>query len=42
MYGILLALLAPGGDIIKLFGRKPLDFLTNTNAFPWIVIFSDA
>ena len=46
MYGILLALLAPGdgiiNDIIKLFGGKPIDFLTNTKAFPWIVIFSDA
>ncbi|HKL57202.1 MAG TPA: ABC transporter permease subunit [Sphaerochaeta sp.] len=46
MYGILLALLAPGdgiiNDIIKLFGGKPIDFLTNTHAFPWIVIFSDA
>ncbi|AEV29769.1 ABC-type polysaccharide transport system, permease component [Sphaerochaeta pleomorpha str. Grapes] len=46
MYGILLALLAPGdgiiNDVIKLFGGKPIDFLTNTNAFPWIVIFSDA
>jgi putative aldouronate transport system permease protein len=46
MYGILLALLAPGdgivNDVIKLFGGKPIDFLTNTDAFPWIVIFSDA
>lgn len=46
MYGILLALLAPGdgiiNDIIKLFGGSPIDFLTNTKAFPWIVIFSDA
>jgi len=46
MYGILLALLAPGdgilNDIIKMFGGKPVDFLTNTNAFPWIVILSDA
>ena len=46
MYGILLALLAPGdgilNDIIKLFGGKPIDFLTNTKAFPWIVILSDA
>ncbi|MDD3456639.1 ABC transporter permease subunit, partial [Sphaerochaeta sp.] len=46
MYGILLALLAPGdgilNDIVKLFGGKPIDFLTNTNAFPWIVILSDA
>jgi putative aldouronate transport system permease protein len=46
MYGILLAILAPGdgilNDVIKLFGGKPIDFLTNTKAFPWIVIFSDA
>ena len=46
MYGILLALLAPGdgilNDIIKMFGGKPIDFLTNTDAFPWIVILSDA
>ena len=46
MYGILLALLAPGdgivNDTIKLFGGKPIDFLTNTDAFPWIVILSDA
>ena len=46
MYGILLALLAPGdgilNDIIKAFGGKPRDFLTSTDAFPWIVILSDA
>jgi putative aldouronate transport system permease protein len=46
MYGILLALLAPGdgvvNDIIKMCGGKPIDFLTNTKAFPWIVILSDA
>jgi putative aldouronate transport system permease protein len=46
MYGILLALLAPGdgifNDLIKLLGGKPVAFLTNTNTFPWIVIFSDA
>lgn len=46
MYGILLALLAPGdgvvNDIIKLSGGKPVDFLTNSTAFPWIVILSDA
>jgi putative aldouronate transport system permease protein len=46
MYGILLALLAPGdgivNDIIKLFGGEPVAFLTNTKTFPWIVIFSDA
>ncbi len=46
MYGILLALLAPGdgivNDVIKGLGGKPIDFLTNTDAFPWIVILSDA
>lgn len=46
MYGILLALLAPGdgvmNDIIKFFGGKPIDFLTNTQAFPWVVLLSDA
>jgi putative aldouronate transport system permease protein len=45
MYGILLALLAPGdgivNDIIKGFGGEPIAFLTNTKTFPWIVIFSD-
>jgi putative aldouronate transport system permease protein len=45
MYGILLALLAPGdgiiNDIIKAFGGEPIAFLTNTKTFPWIVIFSD-
>lgn len=46
MYGILLALLAPGdgivNDMIKGLGGKGIDFLTNTKAFPWIVILSDA
>ncbi|MDY4610223.1 MAG: ABC transporter permease subunit [Sphaerochaetaceae bacterium] len=46
MYGILLVLLAPGdgvlNDVIKFFGGQPVDFLTNTKAFPWIVILSDA
>ena len=46
MYGILLALLAPGdgivNDIIKMFGGNPIAFMTNTKTFPWIVIFSDA
>lgn len=46
MYGILLSLLAPGdgivNDLIKLCGGTPIDFLTNTKAFPWIVILSDA
>jgi putative aldouronate transport system permease protein len=45
MYGILLALLAPGdgiiNDVIKLFGGEPVAFLTNVKTFPWIVIFSD-
>ena len=46
MYGILLVLLAPGdgivNDIIKAAGGEPIAFMTNTKAFPWIVIFSDA
>jgi putative aldouronate transport system permease protein len=45
MYGILLALLAPGdgivNDLIRMFGREPVAFLTNTGTFPWIVILSD-
>ncbi len=46
MYGILLTLLAPGdgvfNDIIQVFGGHPIDFLSNTKAFPWVVLFSDA
>lgn len=46
MYGILLSLLAPGNgiinDIIKSFGGRPIDFLTNSKTFPFIVILSDA
>ena len=46
MYGILLSLLSPSegifNDIIKLFGGTPRGFLTDTNAFPFIVILSDA
>jgi putative aldouronate transport system permease protein len=46
MYGILLALLAPGdgiiNDIIKLCGGEPRAFMTDTGTFPWIVILSDA
>lgn len=46
MYGILLALLAPGdgivNDIIKGLGGRPRTFLTNVEIFPWIVILSDA
>ncbi|MDR0785823.1 MAG: ABC transporter permease subunit [Treponema sp.] len=45
MYGILLVLLAPGdgiiNDIIKVFGGKPVAFLTDAKTFPWIVILSD-
>ena len=46
MYGILLSLLSPSegifNDIIKLFGGQPRGFLTDTGAFPVIVILSDA
>ena len=46
MYGILLALLAPGdgviNDIIKACGGTAVDFLSNTKAFPWVVLLSDA
>jgi putative aldouronate transport system permease protein len=46
MYGILLSLFAPGdgivNDVLKSLGHKPIDFLTNSNAFPFLVIFSDA
>ena len=46
MYGILLTLLAPGdgvfNDILKMFGGNSIDFLSNTKAFPWVVLFSDA
>ncbi len=46
MYGILLALLAPGdgviNDIIKACGGNAIDFLSNTKAFPWVVLLSDA
>lgn len=46
MYGILLVLLAPGdgvvNDIIKFCGGEPIDFLTNTTAFPILVVLSDA
>lgn len=46
MYGILLALLAPGdgvvNDIIKACGGSSIDFLSNTKAFPWVVLLSDA
>ncbi len=46
MYGILLAILSPSegilNDIIKMFGGTPKSFLTDTTAFPFIVILSDA
>jgi putative aldouronate transport system permease protein len=46
MYGILLALLAPGdgmvNDIIDFCGGERVDFLTTTTTFPVIVVLSDA
>ena len=46
MYGILLSLLAPAdgvlNDLIKLFGGTPIDFLSSVDAFPWVVLISDA
>ena len=46
MYGILLSILSPSegilNEIIKLFGGTPKSFLTETSAFPFIVILSDA
>lgn len=46
MYAILLAILSPSNgilnDVIKLFGGEPIPFLTDSKAFPWIVILSDA
>ena len=46
MYGILLALLSPSdgivNELIRMFGGKPVDFLTNSAVFPFMVIFSDA
>ena len=46
MYGILLALLAPGdgvfNDVVELCGGKAVDFLSNTKTFPWVVLISDA
>lgn len=45
MYAILLALLSPSSgivnDVIKLFGGEPISFLTETKAFPWLVLLSD-
>ncbi len=46
MYGILLALLSPSdgiiNELIRMFGGKPIDFLTNSSVFPFLVVFSDA
>ena len=46
MYGILLSLLAPAdgvlNDLIKLCGGAPIDFLSSVDAFPWVVLVSDA
>jgi putative aldouronate transport system permease protein len=45
MYAILLAILSPSNgilnDLIKAFGGEPISFMTDTKAFPWIVILSD-
>lgn len=45
MYAILLAILSPSNgilnDIIKIFGGEPVSFLTDTSAFPWIILLSD-
>ena len=45
MYAILLSLLSPSNgvlnDLIKLLGGEPISFLTETKAFPWIVLLSD-
>ena len=46
MYGILLVLLAPGdgivNDLITFLGDEPVDFLTSTSTFPYVVLLSDA
>jgi putative aldouronate transport system permease protein len=46
MYGIILALAAPGdgiiNDFIKMLGGEPIAILTNVQAFPLLVILSDA
>ncbi len=45
MYAILLAILSPSSgivnDVVRFFGGEPTSFLTDTRAFPWIVILSD-
>lgn len=45
MFGILLMMLSPGNglinDLIKMFGGKPIPFLTSTNWFRGIVVLSD-
>ncbi len=46
MYGILLSLLAPAdgvlNDLIRMCGGESIDFLSSVNAFPWVVLLSDA
>ncbi len=46
MYGIILALLAPGdgivNDALRLMGKQPVNFLTDSKIFPFLVILSDA
>jgi putative aldouronate transport system permease protein len=45
MYAILLAILSPSNgilnDLVKLFGGEPVSFMTDTRAFPWLVLLSD-
>ncbi len=45
MYGLLLMLLSPGdgiiNDLIKLFGGKPIAFMTTPSTFPAVIILSD-
>jgi putative aldouronate transport system permease protein len=45
MLGLLIMVLSPGdgllNDIIKAFGGKPIGFLTEPTAFPFVVILSD-
>jgi putative aldouronate transport system permease protein len=45
MLGLLIMVLSPGdgllNDVVKAFGGKPIAFLTEPKAFPFVVIFSD-
>jgi putative aldouronate transport system permease protein len=45
MYGLLLMMLSPGdgllNDVLKLFGKEPVAFLTTPKTFPAVIILSD-